>query len=121
LHALPAEHAKANRMSFILTDDLNAVRDFSCACLFFVALSDIAMTLQQKINFSEQQFWQKAASIIHQFQQQYPEHQIRYEKFDVFAPQFCIESLTKRRLFGDGEVQLRFVNNPLHPFRCQAV
>ncbi|MGO3471364.1 MAG: hypothetical protein ACTIM1_10460 [Enterococcus faecalis] len=38
LHALPAEHAKANRMSFILTDDLNAVRDFSCACLFFVAL-----------------------------------------------------------------------------------
>ena len=121
LHALPAEHAKANRMSFILTDDLNAVRDFSCACLFFVALSDIAMTLQQKINFSEQQFWQIAASIIHQFQQQYPEHQIRYEKFDVFAPRFCIESLTKRRLFGDGEVQLRFVNNPLHPFRPQAV
>lgn len=121
LHALPAEHAKANRMSFILTDDLNAVRDFSCACLFFVALSDIAMTLQQKINFSEQQFWQKAANIIHLFQQQHPEHQSRYEQFDVFAPQFCIESLTKRRLFGDGEVQLRFVNNPLHLFRQQAV
>lgn len=121
LHALPAEHAKANRMSFILTDDLNAVRDFSCACLFFVALSDIAMTLQQKINFSEQQFWQKAADIIHHFQQQHPEHQSRYEKFDVFAPQFCIESLTKRRLFGDGEVQLRLVNNPLYPFRQAAV
>lgn len=121
LHALPAEHAKANRMSFILTDDLNAVRDFSCACLFFVALSDIAMTLQQKINFSEQQFWQKAADIIHHFQQQHPEHQSRYEKFDVFAPQFCIESLTKRRLFGDAEVQLRLVNNPLYPFRQAAV
>lgn len=117
LHALPAEHAKANRMSFILTDDLNAVRDFSCACLFFVALSDIAMTLQQKINFPEQHFWQIAANIIHHFQQQNPEHQNRYEKFDVFAAQFCIESLTKRRLFGDGEVQLRLVNNPLYQFR----
>lgn len=121
LHALPAEHAKANRMSFILTDDLNAVRDFSCACLFFVALSDIAMTLQQKIEFSEQKFWQKAADIIHHFQQRYPEHQSRYEKLDVFAAQFCIESLTKRRLFGDGEVQLRLVNNPLHAFRQPAV
>lgn len=121
LYALPAEHAKANRMSFILTDDLNAVRDFSCACLFFVALSDIAMTLQQNQNLSEQQFWQKAANIIHHFQQRHPEHRIRYEQFDVFAPQFCIESLTKRRLFGDGEVQLRFVNNPLYQFRPQAV
>jgi len=121
LHALPAEHAKANRMSFILTEDLNAVRDFSCACLFFVALSDIAITLQQQIGLSEQQFWQQAADIIHQFQQRYPEHQSRYEKFDVFAAQFCIESLTKRRLFGDAEVQLRLVNNPLHAFRQASV
>lgn len=117
LHALPAEHAKANRMSFILTDDLNAVRDFSCACLFFVALSDIAITMQQKISFSEHAFWQQVARIIHAFQQQHPEHQSRYKKFDVFAAQFCIESLTKRRLFGDSEVQLRFVNNPLYAFR----
>lgn len=121
LYALPAEHAKANRMSFILTDDLNAVRDFSCACLFFVALSDIAMTLQQKNVFDEQYFWQKVANIIHAFQQQYPEHQSRYEKFDVFAPQFCIESLTKRRLFGDGEIQLRCVNNPLYQFRHNGI
>lgn len=121
LHALPAEHAKANRMSFILTEDLNAVRDFSCACLFFVALSDIAITLQQQIGLSEQQFWQQAADIIHQFQRRYPEHQSRYEKFDVFAAQFCIESLTKRRLFGDAEVQLRLVNNPLHAFRQASV
>lgn len=121
LHALPAEHAKANRMSFILTDDLNAVRDFSCACLFFVALSDIAITLQQQIGLAEQQFWQKTADIIHHFQKKYPQHQSRYEKFDVFAAQFCIESLTKRRLFGDSKVQLRLVNNPLHAFRQLSV
>ncbi|WP_336940269.1 IucA/IucC family protein [Acinetobacter pittii] len=117
LHALPAEHAKANRMSFILTDDLNAVRDFSCACLFFVALSDIAITLKQHLDFSEQVFWQKAADIIHHFQQQYPQHQSRYAVFDVFAEQYCIESLTRRRLFGDGDVQMRYVNNPLFHFR----
>ncbi len=117
LFALPAEHAKANRMSFILTDDLNAVRDFSCACLFFVALSDIAMTLQKQIGFDEKLFWQKAAEIIQDFQNKNPQHQIRYEKFDVFAPEYCIESLTKRRLFGDQEVQLRYVKNPLNQFR----
>ena len=119
LNALPAEHAKANRMSFIETDDLNAVRDFSCACLFFVALSDIAISFQKAKIIDEDAFWKKAAQVIHDFQNKYPEHQERYEKFDVFAPQFCIESLTKRRLFGDKDVQLKFVNNPLHQYADQ--
>lgn len=118
LHALPAEHAKANRMSFILTDDLNAVRDFSCACLFFVALSDIAMSLAKQLQYDEHAFWQAAAQVIIDFQQQYPEHQSRYEKFDVFAEEFCIESLTKRRIFGDAEMQLRHVKNPLNAFKA---
>lgn len=117
LHALPVEHAKANRMSFILTDDLNAVRDFSCACLFFVALSDIAMSLAKQQKYDEQVFWKVAAQVIHDFQLQHPEHQCRYDKFDVFAEEFCIESLTKRRIFGDAEMQLRNVKNPLHAFK----
>lgn len=118
LHALPAEHAKANRMSFILTDDLNAVRDMSCACLFFVALSDIAMSLAKQQQYDERAFWQAAAQVIIDFQQQYPEHQSRYDKFDVFAEEFCIESLTKRRIFGDADMQLRNVKNPLHAFKA---
>lgn len=117
LHALPKEHAKANRMSFIETEDVNLVRDFSCACLFFVALSDIAISLHQQLNLDERIFWSKVAGVIHTFQRQYPEHQSRYEIFDVFAKEYCIESLTKRRLFGDAAIQLKQVQNPLYRFR----
>ncbi|CAG68928.1 IucA/IucC family protein [Acinetobacter baylyi] len=117
LHQLPAEHAKANRMSFILTNDLNAVRDMSCVCLFFVALSDIAIGLQQNIDFDEALFWKKTAGVIYDFQDTYPEYSQRFAKFNVFAAEYCVESLTKRRLFGDSQAQFKQIANPLYPFR----
>lgn len=119
LDQLPPEHAKTNSMSFILTDDLDGIRDFSCACLFFVALTDIAIFLNQTYAVVEQDFWQWAAEVIQDYQQQYPEHNERYQIFDVFAEKLRIESLTKRRLFGDGRIQIKFVDNPLAPFKAK--
>lgn len=119
LDQLPPEHAKTNSMSFILTDDLDGIRDFSCACLFFVALTDIAIFLNQTYSVAEQDFWQCAAEVIQEYQQQHPEHHQRYQIFDVFAEKLRIESLTKRRLFGDGRIQIKFVDNPLAPFKAQ--
>ena len=119
LDQLPPEHAKTNSMSFILTDDLDGIRDFSCACLFFVALTDIAIFLNQTYAVAEQDFWQWAADVIQEYQQQHPEHTERYQIFDVFADKLRIESLTKRRLFGDGCIQIKFVDNPLAPFKAQ--
>lgn len=119
LDQLPPEHAKTNSMSFILTDDLDGIRDFSCACLFFVALTDIAIFLNQTYAVVEQDFWQWVADVIQEYQQQHPEHSERYQIFDVFADKLRIESLTKRRLFGDGRIQIKFVDNPLAPFKAQ--
>ncbi len=119
LDQLPPEHAKTNSMSFILTDDLDGIRDFSCACLFFVALTDIAIFLNQTYAVAEQDFWQWAADVIQEYQQQHPEHTERYQIFDVFSDKLRIESLTKRRLFGDGRIQIKFVDNPLAPFKAQ--
>lgn len=119
LDQLPPEHAKTNSMSFILTDDLDGIRDFSCACLFFVALTDIAIFLNQTYAVAEQDFWQWAAEVIQDYQQQHPEHNERYQIFDVFAEKLRIESLTKRRLFGDGRIQIKFVDNPLAPFKAK--
>lgn len=119
LDQLPPEHAKTNSMSFILTDDLDGIRDFSCACLFFVALTDIAIFLNQTYAVAEQDFWQSAADVIQEYQQQHPEHTERYQIFDVFSDKLRIESLTKRRLFGDGRIQIKFVDNPLAPFKAQ--
>ena len=119
LDQLPPEHAKTNSMSFILTDDLDGIRDFSCACLFFVALTDIAIFLNQTYSVAEQDFWQWAAEVIQEYQEKHPEHHQRYQIFDVFAEKLRIESLTKRRLFGDGRIQIKFVDNPLAPFKAQ--
>lgn len=119
LDQLPPEHAKTNSMSFILTDDLDGIRDFSCACLFFVALTDIAIFMNQNYAVAEQNFWQWAAEVIQDYQQQHPEHYQRYQIFDVFAEKLRIESLTKRRLFGDGNIQIKFVDNPLAPFKIK--
>lgn len=119
LDQLPPEHAKTNSMSFILTDDLDGIRDFSCACLFFVALTDIAIFMNQNYAVAEQNFWQWAAEVIQDYQQQHPEHYQRYQLFDVFAEKLRIESLTKRRLFGDGSIQIKFVENPLAPFNTK--
>ena len=47
------------------------------------------------------------------------EHASRYQLFDVFAEKLRIESLTKRRLFGDRSIQIKFVDNPLAPFKLQ--
>ncbi len=110
---------KTNSMSFILTDDLNGIRDFSCACLFFVALTDIAIFFNQNSDLPEKNFWQWAAEVIQNYQQQHPEHASRYQLFDVFAEKLRIESLTKRRLFGDRSIQIKFVDNPLAPFKLQ--
>ncbi|MBD0043210.1 hypothetical protein IAF49_17825 [Acinetobacter baumannii] len=59
------------------------------------------------------------AIVIQNYQQQHPEHASRYQLFDVFAEKLRIESLTKRRLFGDRSIQIKFVDNPLAPFKLQ--
>ncbi|MDU9022823.1 IucA/IucC family protein [Pseudomonas corrugata] len=116
---LPASHAKLNRNSFILTDDVNAVRDFSCDCFFFICLAEMAIFLRQHYQLDETRFWQMTADVITAYQAAHPQHRERFALFDVFAPSYEVEELTKRRLLGDGERRFKSVPNPLHPFRPQ--
>ncbi|WP_407310653.1 IucA/IucC family protein [Pseudomonas sp. nanlin1] len=114
---VPASHAKVNRNSFILTDDLNAVRDFSCDAFFFICLAEMAIFLQQHYQLEERQFWRMTAEVILDYQQAHPQHRERFALFDVFAPFYEVEELTKRRLLGDGERRFTSVPNPLHAHR----
>ncbi|POP77771.1 IucA/IucC family protein [Pseudomonas syringae] len=116
---LPASHAKLNRNSFIITDDVNAVRDFSCDCFFFICLAEMAIFLRQQYQLDEALFWQMTADVILDYQQAHPQHRDRFGLFDVFAPSYEVEELTKRRLLGDGERRFRSVPNPLHTYRPQ--
>lgn len=115
---LPASHARINRASFILTDDLDAVRDFSCDAFFFICLGELAIFLARHYALPEQQFWAMTAQVVHAYQERHPQHAPRFKAFDVFAPTFQVEELTKRRLLGDSEPRIRQVSNPLHAFRA---
>lgn len=117
LAEVPESHKKLNRNSFIITDDVDAVRDFSCDCFFFICLSDLAIFLRKHFALSESLFWEQVAEVIYTYQQQHPELASRFELFDLFAPTYEVEELTKRRLLGDGERRFKHVPNPLHAFR----
>jgi len=112
-YSLPPAHAALNRGSFIETEDTDGIRDMTVACLFFVALSDIAIFVQTHYNYSEVTFWQQVADCVTDYQTSHPEHQVRFDLFDVFAEQTRIESLAKRRLFGDKTFPIKYINNPL--------
>jgi siderophore synthetase component len=116
-YSLPAAHAALNRGSFIETEDTDGIRDMTVACLFFVAFSDIAIFMQTQYHYAEETFWQQVASCVTDYQNSHPEHQARFELFDVFAKQTRIESLAKRRLFGDQVFPIKYINNPLFKSR----
>lgn len=116
-YSLPPAHAALNRGSFIETEDTDGIRDMTVACLFFVALSDIAIFMQTHYHYSEMAFWQQVADCVTDYQTSHPEHQVRFDLFDVFAEQTRIESLAKRRLFGDKAFPIKYINNPLFKSR----
>ncbi|ERL55159.1 IucA/IucC family protein [Psychrobacter aquaticus] len=118
-HSLPAAHAALNRGSFIETDDTDGIRDMTVACLFFVAFADIAVFMQTHYHYPEAVFWQQVADCVTDYQNRHPEHEARFELFDVFAKQTRIESLAKRRLFGDQVFPIKYINNPLAKSRVQ--
>lgn len=113
LEPVPARHAALNRNSFIVTDDLDAVRDYSCDAFFFIALAEMAIFLQRYFGLDESKFWAMTADVIKAYQRSHPQHAKRYRCFDVFAPRWEVEALTRRRLFGDDAPQVKHVPNPL--------
>ncbi|MBB3141526.1 IucA/IucC family protein [Halomonas organivorans] len=116
LEPVPERHAALNRNSFIVTDDPDAVRDYSCDAFFFIALAEMAIFLHRHFGLDEPAFWAMAADTIKAYQRAHPQHAERYRCFDVFAPTWEVEALTRRRLFGDDDPQVKHVPNPLAAF-----
>ncbi|MDN3556649.1 IucA/IucC family protein [Halomonas maura] len=116
LAPVPERHAALNRNSFLVTDDPEAVRDYSCDAFFFIALAEMAIFLQRHFGLDESRFWAMAADEITAYQRAHPQHGERYRCFDVFAPHWEVEALTRRRLFGDDDPQVKQVPNPLAAF-----
>jgi siderophore synthetase component len=117
LHPAPLQHLKINRNSFIETDDPSDVRDFVHDAFFFINLAEIAMFLEQHYGLTETEFWSFTTQVIHDYMNEHPQYKEKYELFDLFSESIQVEQLTKRRLFGDNELRVQSVPNPLHAFR----
>lgn len=113
LEPVPPRHAALNRNSFLVTDDVTAVRDYSCDAFFFIALGEMAIFLHRHFGFEESRFWSITAEVVKQYQRDNPQHEERYRCFDIFAPEWEVEALTRRRLFGDDRPQVKSVPNPM--------
>ncbi|MCG7377814.1 IucA/IucC family siderophore biosynthesis protein [Paenibacillus sp. ACRSA] len=112
LHPVPETHRKFNRYSFIYAEDVSEVRDYTYDAFFFICMTDIALALEP-FGLSEEAFWQLSAGVIVDYHQQHPEYSERFAWFDLFGEDALIEEMTKRRLYGDGELYFRKVSNPL--------
>ncbi|WP_339785979.1 IucA/IucC family protein [Paenibacillus sp. FSL R7-0313] len=112
LNPEPETHRKFNRYSFIYAGDVSEVRDYTYDAFFFICMTDIALALEQ-FGLSEEAFWQLCAGVIVDYQKQHPEYAERFVAFDLFAEDALIEEMTKRRLYGDGELYFRKASNPL--------
>ncbi|MEK4429223.1 IucA/IucC family protein [Paenibacillus sp. FSL M7-0802] len=112
LHPEPETHRKFNRYSFIYAGDVSEVRDYTYDAFFFICMTDIALTLEN-FGLTEEAFWQLCAATIVDYQREHPEYEERFEWFDLFAEDALIEEMTKRRLYGDGELYFRKASNPL--------
>lgn len=112
LNPEPETHRKFNRYSFIYAGDVSEVRDYTYDAFFFICMTDIALALE-KFGLSEEAFWQLCAGVIVDYQREHPEYTDRFAAFDLFAEDAMIEEMTKRRLYGDGELYFRKASNPL--------
>lgn len=117
LNLEPAAHRAINRHSYMQTDDLDAVKDFLHSAFFFVCLGDIGIFLNERYGLEESEFWQMVADVIQQYQQEHPEHEANFAKYDLFSDTIRIEQLARRRLWKDMEVDPKHVPNPLAHYR----
>ncbi|MEC0330723.1 IucA/IucC family protein [Paenibacillus macerans] len=112
LYPEPETHRRFNRYSFIHAKAAPEVRDYTYDAFFFICMTEIALTLE-RFGLSEREFWGLCAATIAEYQRQFPEYRERFKWFDLFAADALIEEMTKRRLYGDGELHFRIASNPL--------
>jgi siderophore synthetase component len=112
LNPEPESHRKFNRYSFIQTKDVSEVRDYTYDAFFFICMTEICFAFE-KLGLSEKDFWRKCVETITNYQNENPEFKERFDMFNLFSEDALIEEMTKRRIYGDGQLYFRKVKNPL--------
>ncbi|GMK37485.1 siderophore biosynthesis protein IucA [Paenibacillus sp. CCS19] len=112
----PETHRAFNRYSFLRAESASEVRDYTLDAFFFICMTDICFALES-LGLEEKQFWRLCEEAITDYQQEHPQLADRYSLFDLFGEDALIEEMTKRRIYGDGELFFRAADNPLRAAR----
>lgn len=87
---------KAKRICVDVPEDLKAlsifIDVFDC---FFRFLTQI---LVEHCDYSDQQFWELVAECISEYQQDHPQLAEKFERYDLFAPEFTLSCLNRLQL-----------------------
>ncbi|MBM7630996.1 IucA/IucC family protein [Geomicrobium sediminis] len=108
----PEAHKKVNRYSFLEADAFTDVRDYYYDAFYFICMTEIAFFFERYM-IDEEMFWKMCTNAILDYQHEVNLDQERCEAYDLFGEDIKIEQMTKRRLFGDGELYFSQVENPL--------
>lgn len=89
-------HPKAKRICVDVPEDLKAlsifIDVFDC---FFRFLTQI---LAEHTDCSDEQFWELVAGCITDYQQEFPQLAEKFERYDMFAPEFTLSCLNRLQL-----------------------
>jgi siderophore synthetase component len=87
---------KAKRICVDVPEDLKLlsifIDVFDC---FFRFLGQI---LVEHCDYPEEQFWKLVAACIQDYQQEFPQHAEKFERYDLFAPEFVLSCLNRLQL-----------------------
>jgi siderophore synthetase component len=95
---------------------------FDCFFRFLVQV------LVEHCDYSDKQFWKLVAACIHDYQQDHPQLAEKFERYDMFAPEFTLSCLNRLQLrnnrqmvdLADPAGSLQFagtLRNPVAPYR----
>ena len=70
--------------------------------VFICVFRYVSNLLERRADYDEQRFWRQVRHSIERYQAQFPELESRFERFDLFAPEFAKVCLNRNRLLEYG-------------------
>ncbi|GIQ67837.1 hypothetical protein DUZ99_02950 [Xylanibacillus composti] len=116
LSACPAYPAlpELTDSSYLSTEVAEHVRDYWADAILHIHLYEWALLLHEHYGLDEGVFWMWTAETIQDYQEQFPEHEAAYVRFDLFAEQVEVGELAARKVYGEDGERDQYASNPLH-------
>ncbi|RJX38902.1 siderophore biosynthesis protein [Paenibacillus pinisoli] len=85
--------------------------------LWFMNVGTIIAFMASRYPIGERELWTVVAEELETYQASFPALQERFDSLGIFAPQYAIEPLVQRRMFGGTKIMPRPAPNPLSQVR----